>query len=171
MKRFLRIFALLMAASMLIWLVGCGGDDEEEEETGPAPTVTSVSITEGAQVAGNQSITVTFSKAVASATITVTGATGTTTVAGKTATWTPTGEIPPGAHTMTVSAEDSAGQALEGAVPINFTAVAPDNTPPDLDAGSCDPEDGADGVDPADYPETLTVVFTEDLAEATVTAK
>ncbi|MBD3180856.1 hypothetical protein GF312_01090 [Candidatus Poribacteria bacterium] len=138
---------------------------------GNPPLVTSVSIAEGSQVAGNQAITVTFSKAVTSATIIVTGATGTTTVAGKTATWTPTGEIPPGAHTMTVSAEDSAGQALEGAVPINFTAVAPNNTPPALDGGACDPKDGGTGVDPADYPEKLTLVFTEALTDATVTAK
>jgi hypothetical protein len=171
MKRFLRIFALLMAASMLIWLVGCGGDDDEEEDAGPAPNVVSVSVAEGAQVAGNQSITVTFSKAVTSATITVTGAAGATTVAGKVATWTPSGDIPPGAHTLTIDAEDSAGQALEGAVPVNFTAVAPDNVPPALDGGKCDPKDGTDGVDPADYPETLTVVFTEDLSDATVTAK
>jgi hypothetical protein len=171
MKKALRIFALLMAASMLVWMVGCGGDDDDDDETGPPPNFVSWSITEGQQLAGNASIIATFDKAVASATITVTGATGTTTAAGKTATWAPTGDIPPGAHTATVTAEDSAGQALEGAVPVNFTAVAPDNTPPALDGAKCDPKDGATGVDPADYPDGVVAAFSEALSSATVTSQ
>jgi hypothetical protein len=172
MKGLLRIFALLTAASMLIWIAGCG-EDEEEEEAGPPPGVESVSISEGQQVAGNTSIIVTFTKSVASATITVTGATGAVTgVPGKTATWTPSPDIPPGAHTLTVSAEDAGGQGLDPAfTPVNFTAIAPDTTAPALDDGKCDPKNGADGVDPADYPETITIVFSEALAEAKVTAK
>jgi hypothetical protein len=172
MKGLLRIFALLTAASMLIWVAGCG-DDEEEEEAGPAPGVESVTISEGQQVAGNTSIIVTFTKSVASATITVTGAAGAVTgVPGKTVTWTPSGDIPPGAHTLTVSAEDTAGQGLDpGFTPVNFTAIAPDTTPPAMDDGKSDPKNGADGVDPADYPETITIAFSEALAEAKVTAK
>jgi hypothetical protein len=172
MKGLLRIFALLTAASMLIWIAGCG-EDEEEEEAGPPPGVESVTISEGQQVAGNTAIIVTFTKSVASATITVSGATGAATgVPGKTVTWTPSPDMPPGAHTLTISAEDAGGQGLDPAfTPVNFTAIAPDTTPPALDDGKCDPKNGADGVDPADYPETITLVFSEALAEAKVTAK
>lgn len=38
MRKSLRMFALLMAASMLIWIAGCG-EDEEEEEKGQSPEV------------------------------------------------------------------------------------------------------------------------------------
>ena len=151
-------------------MAGCGGD-EEEEDKGDPPTVVDYGIAEGAQVAGNQAITVTFSKAMGSVTITVTGAAGTTVVSGKTATWTPTGAIPAGNHTMTVDGEDTFGQALEGATPVNFTAVAPDTTPPAIDDANCDPKNGADGVDPADYPEQLVIAFTEELSDAKITAK
>jgi|GEM_PF-1955771 len=172
MKVLLRIFALLTAASMLIWIAGCG-EDEEEEEAGPAPKVDAVNISEGQQIAGNASIVVTFSKSVASATITVSGATGAVTgIPGKQATWTPSPDIPPGAHTLSITAEDSAGQGLDPAfTPINFTAIAPDPDPPELDDGKCDPKNGADGVDPADYPETIEIAFNEALSEAKITAK
>jgi len=167
MIRLLRIFALLMAASMLIWIAGCGDDEEEEADT-EAPTVASVSVAEGQQVAGNTSITVTFSEKMGSATITVSGAAGATTVAGKVATWTPSGDIPPGAHTLTIDGEDEAGNSVEGAVPINITATAPDTEAPELAGSKCDPKDGADGVDPADYPEKITLVFSEALSDASV---
>jgi len=172
MNRLLRVFALLTAASMLIWIAGCG-EEEEEEEKGPPPKVDAVNISEGATVAGNTAIVVTFSKAVETATITVSGATGSVTgVPGKTVTWTPSPDMPAGAHTLSITAEDSAGQGLDPAfTPINFTATAPDTIPPALDGAKCDPKDGADGVDPADYPEKLVVTFSEKLKEAKVTAK
>jgi hypothetical protein len=171
MKGLLRIFALLTAASMLIWIAGCG-EEEAEEEAGPPPSVDTVTLSEGQQIAGNASITVSFSKAVESADITVSGATGTVTgLPGKTAIWTPSPDIPPGAHTLTITAEDSAGQGLDPAfTPVNFTAIAPDPDPPVLDDAKCDPKNGADGVDPADYPEKIEIAFNEALSAAKVTA-
>jgi hypothetical protein len=165
MRKLLSIFALLTAASMLLWIAGCGGDDEEEEVVDP-PVFESWSITAGQELAGNATITATFDKSLDSATITVTGATGTTTVAGKAATWVPTGDIPPGAHTATVTGTNAGGDG-EG-TPVNFTAIAPDVTDPEL--ATCDPKNGASGVDPADYPETITVGFSEAVT-ATIVSK
>ena len=168
MRKLLSILALLTAASMVLWIAGCGGDDDDDVVE--PPVFESWSITEGQELAGNATITATFDKSVTSATITVTGAAGTTVAAGKTATWTPTGDIPAGAHTATVDAENDGG-SLEGAVPVNFTAIAPDVTKPTLVGASCDPKDGASGVDPADYPETIVATFSEALKSATITGK
>lgn len=168
MKRLLRIFALLTAAAMLIWIAGCGGDDEEEEAI-PPPDFVSWSVTEGQEVAGNASISATLSAKPDEATITVAGATGTTTIAGKVITWTPTGTIPPGSHAVTISASNAGGD-VEGAIPVNITAVAADTVAPTIDDGKCDPKNGADGVDPADYPEKLVIVFSETLSQAKVSA-
>lgn len=166
MKRLLKISALLMAASMLLWIAGCGDDDEEEEDAGPAPTATA-SVSSGQEIPANASITVTFSKSVASATISVSGATGAVTgIPGSTATWTPSPDMTAGAHTLTVTAEDSAGQALDPAfVAVNFTVGASDDTAPKIDDSASSPENGADGVDPADVTE-IKIVFDEAMASA-----
>jgi hypothetical protein len=166
MKRLLRIFALLTAASMLIWIAGCGGDDEEEEK-GPPPEVSAISITEGAEVAGNTAITITFSKAMESVSVTVTGATGAVTVDGKVATWTPSPDMPSGAHTLTGSGTDKEDQSVDFG-PVNFSATAPDNEPPALDGGACDPKDGATGVDPAGYPDKLVIAVKDNVGVADV---
>lgn len=168
MKKLLRIFALLMAASMLLWIAGCGDDDEEEEDAGPAPTATA-SVSAGQEIPANASITVTFSKSVDTATIAVTGAAGAVTgIPGTTATWTPSADMSAGAHTLTITAEDSAGQALDPAfTPVNFTVGASDDVAPKIDDGACSPENGADGVDPADVAD-ITIVFDEAMSDADV---
>jgi hypothetical protein len=170
MRKLLSIFALLTAASMLIWIAGCGGDDEEEE-LGDPPVFESWSITEGASIAGNATIVANFDKPIATATITVTGATGTTAVVGKTATFTPTGDMPAGAHTASVTAEDADGQAAEGTASVNFTATAPDPDPPEIVDASCVPQNGETGVDPASVTDTIVIAFNEQLASAQVTLK
>lgn len=166
MKKALRIFALLMAASMLFWLVGCGGDDDEEEET-PDPEVTGTVPAAGAEVPGNAVITFNLNKAVDTAT--VTGAAGTTAVAGKAVTFTPTGDMPAGPVTLTLNATDKDGKDVS--FTLSITAKAGDKVAPKLNGGACDPKDGADGVDPADYGEKLVIVFDESLAEAKVNKK
>ena len=167
MTKVLRIFALLTAASMLLWIAGCGGDDDDDDEKGPPPEVVSISVAEGAEVAGNASVTITFSKTMESADITVSGATGTTTVAGKVATWTPTADMPAGAHTLTGTGTDKEEQTVDIG-PVNFTATAPDTVAPTIVDGDCEPENGDDGVDPADVTETIVIVFSEDMASVTV---
>jgi hypothetical protein len=159
MKESVRIFALLMAASMLIWMIGCGGDDEEEVVP---PEVSSISVAEGAEVAGNTAITVTFDKSMESVDITVTGATGAVVVSGKSATWTPSPDMPAGAHTLTGSGTDKDGESVDFG-PVNFTATAPDNEKPVLVGASCDPKDGADGVDPAGYGESIFAALSDNI--------
>jgi len=172
MKRLSRIFALLMAASMLIWLVGCGGDDDDDDnnndnDAGPVPTVTAASITAGASIPGNTTITFTLNKALASAT--VSGAAGTTAVSGTSVIFTPSPAMS-GAITLSVTGEDAGGQAIDPPYSISFTATEPDITPPALVGASCVPADGASGVDPAGITE-LVVKFDEPLDSATVTSK
>jgi hypothetical protein len=170
MRKLLSIFALLTAASMLIWLAGCG-DDDDDDEVGPPPQFESWSIAEGAELAGNATITANFDKPIATATITVTGATGSTEVVGKSATFTPSPDMPAGPHTASVSAEDSDGQAAEGTTSVNFTATAPDIIAPSIVDASCDPKNGATGVDPAAYTEKIVIAFSEKVASAVVTLK
>ena len=171
MKRLSRIFALLMAASMLIWLVGCGGDDDDDDnndnDAGPVPTVTGASVTAGASIPGNTTITFTLNKAVASAT--VSGAAGTTAVSGTSVIFTPSPAMS-GAVTLSVTGEDAGGQAIDPPYSISFTATAPDTTAPTLVGASCVPADGASGVDPAGITE-LVVKFSEALGTATLTSK
>ena len=171
MKRSMSIFALLVAASMLIWLAGCGGDDEEEEDLGPAPEVTSISVAEGGAIAANASISVTFNKKVddGSMAIAVSGATGAVTwdAAGKVATWAPAPDMSEGAHALSVSGSDAGGQDLKEAKTVNFTATVADTTAPKIKDADCDPKNGATGVDPSGYT-ALKIVFDEAMDEAKV---
>jgi hypothetical protein len=165
MRRSLRIFALLMAASMLIWVAGCG-DDEEEEEKGPAPEVESSVPAAGATIAGNASVTFTLNVKLDEAS--VSGAAGTTTIEGKNVIFTPTTDMPAGPVSLTLTGTSADGQEVSHT--LSFTAGAVDRDPPELVDSKCDPKNGATGVDPADYPEAITVVFNEDVAEAVVTS-
>jgi hypothetical protein len=164
MRKLLRIFALLMAASMLVWLAGCGDDDDDDEEA--VPVVQSVmaagSALAGATVPANASIVVTFDIVVTAATVTV-DATGTTAVSGKTATWTPTGNMSEGGHALTAIEANGQTVAVPGGT-ISFTVTVPDTEAPTLDGGNCDPEDGEDGVDPADYPEKISAAISDNVA-------
>ena len=107
MKRLLRIFALLTAASMLIWIAGCGDDDDDDDDAGPVPKVVSVSIAEGGSVGGTQPIQVTFSKKVddGNITIAVSGATGSVA-------WDAAGICPgqPQAGSLSITASNPQGQ-------------------------------------------------------------
>jgi hypothetical protein len=165
MKRLLRIFALLMAASMLIWIAGCGDDDDDDDDTDDiAPVLQSSTPTAGGEQAANAVVIFNYDETIAKAT--VTSGNGTATVAGPMVTVTPT--VAAGSVTVSVDVEDAAGNVTSSSV--SYTAKAADTTPPGIDGGACDPKDGADGVDPADYPEKLVIAFNEDLSEAKVSA-
>jgi hypothetical protein len=162
MKRFLSIFGLLTAALMVLMFIGCGGDDDDDDAL-PEPTVTAISVTEGSSVAGNATISVTFSRKVddGSVTVAVSGAAGAVTwdAAGKVATFTPSGDMPAGAHTLTVSGSAADGQAIGGTTSVNFTATAADKVPPEIVGASCEPKNGATGVDPADVNSAAAIVI------------
>jgi hypothetical protein len=167
MKRLLRIFALLMAASMLIWMAGCGDDDDDDDDVDEvAPVLVSSIPTAGGTQPGNSAVTWTFDETIAEAT--VTGAAGATAVQGAAVVFTPSPAIPAGAVNLTCVAKDAAGNETTAA--LSFTAAAEDPDPPKLDGGGCDPKDGADGVDPADYPEALVVALNEACSEVKVSS-
>jgi hypothetical protein len=168
MKRFLRIFALLMAASMLLWIAGCGDDDDDDDDaddTTPPALVSSVPAAGGTQ-AGNAAVTLTFDEDIASATV-VSGGTGAAVPAGTVVTFTPSPALPAGAVTLVISVKDAAGNETQATV--SYTATTPDEIPPELDAAACVPADGESGVDPAGMTE-LVIAANEDLSDAKVTS-
>jgi hypothetical protein len=155
MRKTLSIFALLIAASMLLWIAGCGGDDDDDDcEDNVAPTVTLSPA--GGAIASNAVVTATTSKPVD--TLTVSGG---VTASGSGKNW--TFSLAEGAQSVTVDATDSCGDS--GSASGSYTVTAPDSTAPDLDGGGSDPKDGASGVDPADVDE-IVVKFTEPLKTA-----
>lgn len=164
MKKLLSILTLLMAASMLFWLAGCGGEEEADEcKDVPAPSVKSVSPASG-NIASNSVITVTFSKAVESATFTINGTAVTATSADNKVFTFQAGQE--GALTLAIEATDNCDQGLDPAFPgASYTASAPDTVAPKLAGSKCDPKDGADGVDPTGYTE-ITIVCDEALDSA-----
>jgi hypothetical protein len=163
MKKVLSIIALLMAASMLFWLAGCGGDDDDDDcADAVAPKVNSVSPN-GGDIFLNTTITVTFSKAVDTVTITLGGAAVTPTVAGNAYSFTPTkiGDN----QALVIAASDACFDALDPApAAVSFNVGEEDTTDPELVGGDCEPEDGEDGVDPADVTEII-LVFSEDISD------
>ena len=167
MKKVLSILALLMAASMLFWLAGCGGDDDDDDcADNVAPKVNSVAPN-GGVVSLNTNITVTLSKPVDSISITFGGAAVTpTTTDNKVFTFTPTKE---GAgQALAITAEDACAASLDPAYAgATFEVAAADPDPPELVGDSCDPKDGATGIDPVTVT-GITLVFSEALAKATV---
>lgn len=167
MKKVLSIFALLMAASMLFWLAGCGGDDDDDDcADNVAPSVVSVSPN-GGSVSLTAVINVSLSKVVESATITLGGAAITpTTTDNKVYTFSPTKE---GAgQALSITATDACGAALDPAYAgVNFDVEAADPVPPKLVGASCVPPNGETGVDPATVT-GITLAFDEDLSAVTV---
>jgi hypothetical protein len=170
MKRLLRIFAWLMAASMLIWMVGCGGDDDDDDnndnDAGPVPEVLSTSPTAGGSQGGNVKVVFTLNKQLAEAS--VAGAAGTTAIVGTNVEFTPDPAIAVGSVTLSLTGADAGGQEVTYSLTFNATEV--DEDPPVLVGASCVPADGASGVDPAGITE-LVIKFNETIASATVTAK
>ena len=155
MRKTLSIFALLIAASMLLWIAGCGGDDDDDDCADNVAPVVTLSPAGGA-VASNAVITANVSKPVD--TLTISGgvvAAG----SGKVRTF----SLAECAQSVTVDATDSCGDS--GSASGSYTVTAPDSEAPDIASSGSDPKDGASGVDPADVDE-IVVKFTEPLKAA-----
>ena len=159
MTKVLRIFALLMAASMLLWIAGCGDDDDDDDCEGNVTPEVTLSPN-GGSIGSNTIITATFNKAVESAT--ATGATPTST---DNKVWTFSLGVGDN-QAVTVEGTDACGES--GSATGNYSVGAPDTDPPELDGGASNPPDGEDGVDPADVTE-ITLKFSESLASAELT--
>jgi hypothetical protein len=159
MRKTLRIFALLIAASMLLWIAGCGGDDDDDDDAcddNKAPTVTL--SPNGGDIGSNTIISATFNKAVD--TVTATGATPTVSADKKV--WTFTLSVGDG-QAVTVEGTDACGDT--GSASATFSVGAPDTVAPEIDGAACDPKDGASGVDPSGISEII-IKFSETLSSA-----
>jgi hypothetical protein len=168
MKKLLSILALLMAASMLIWLAGCGGDDDDDDcADNVAPSVQSV-VPNGGDIALNTTITVTLSKAVETISITLGGAAITpNTTDNRVYTFTPTAEG--NGQALAITAEDACGDALDPAYGGATFNVAPlDTTAPTILGNQCVPKNGDTGVDPADVTEEIIIKFSEAMKKVSV---
>lgn len=159
MTKIFRILALLMAASMLLWIAGCGDDDDDDDCADNVPPTVVLSPA-GGNIASNTVISATCSKVVD--TLTVSGGVVATSADNKVWTF----SLPEGSQSITVDATDSCGDS--GSASGTYTVSAPDTTAPEIDDGGCDPENGADGVDPADV-EEIVIKFSEPLGSAEVT--
>jgi hypothetical protein len=163
MKKLLSIITLLMATSMLFWFVGCGGDDDDDDTTcdgNIAPTVTLSPA--GGSISSTTKISATCSEPVETLTVS-TGATATPDAAKKVWTF----SLAEGnGQAVTVTATDVC--EATGEASGTYDVGAPDTTAPKLVGNSCDPKDGADGVDPADV-EEIVLVFDEALSGAEIT--
>ena len=169
MKKLLSIIALLTATLMLFVLAGCGGDDDDDDDCADAPAPSVKSVTPpGGNISSNSTITVEFSKKMKDVTITINGAAvAATSGDNKVYTFQPGQE---GALALAISGTDDCDQALDpGYAGASYTAAAPDSTAPEIDDGGCDPENGDDGIDPADV-EEIVIKFSEVLKAAEVTS-
>ena len=155
MKKGLSILALLMAALMLFWLAGCGGDDDDDDCTdNVAPKVSSVSPP-GGDVSLNTTITVYFSKAVKTTTITLGGALVTVTITAVTNAYSFTPNSEGAGQELTITAEDSCGYGLDPAFAGATFNVVGHYHGPELVGDDCEPKDGSMNVDPANVSEIV----------------
>jgi len=100
--------------------------------------------------------------------ISVSEATGVTRLDANVAIWTPTEDMSLGTHTLTIDARR--GNCKLEDFSYTFTVVGPDKTPPVIVDEECDPENGAMDVNPDDYLEELTIIFSECMLEVDVTS-
>lgn len=149
MKLFFRTLAIVMAALLAVSLVGCGGDDAKI----PDAALESATPASGSELAANGSISLKFDNNPGE--VSVTGG-GTVTTSGTTRTISPPAAgYSTGALTITVSWENG-----DGSQDLTYTVIAADEDAPEVT--SSDPEDGAEGVDPADvFEDGIEVVFNE----------
>jgi hypothetical protein len=157
MKRTIQTLAMLIAMTLLVvWMVGCGGDEEE----GTVATVAGITPAEGTEIAANAEITITFDNPVTDVTVNGQPATG----SGKT--WKYKGELQASNAIAWTNEDGSSGTGSAA-----FSVIPPDNEPPKIDSSS--PKDGAKDEDPeAINTDGIEIKFNEPLkkisAEVTI---
>ena len=170
MQKLLRTLAVIMAAMLVVFMVGCGGDEdgeEEGEEEGPAApsaTTATTSPAAGSEVAPNASLTITLDEAVDAVTVNGTAATG----SGKTWTLNLAGlNLPAGSATLNIGWTNKDGTAGAGAsVALTIQAEA-DTTAPTIDSSSVSNNDK--DVDPAGLnTDGISITFSEDVKEGDI---
>ena len=144
MHRLFGTLALMMAAMLVVYMIGCGGG-EPEPEAPPSATTVEADPADGSTVPQNATISLTFDEAVES----VAGAEG----SGKN--WTI-----PVAASLTVDWTNKDGST--GSKTLAYTLVAPDNTAPKITGGTV--TNGAKDVDPGPLnADKIQITFDEDV--------
>jgi hypothetical protein len=154
MKRVFPTLAVLMAMMLVIWMIGCGDDEEEVEPSAVTETIPPA----GGELAANGTLTIKFDNAPEAGSVTVNGtpATG----SGVTYTWAGTG-LTPGPATLTIAWNNSDGEAGAGSS-VQLTITALDEEPPAI--ASSTPKDGATNLEPADLTaDGITITFNDNM--------
>ena len=149
MKKMFRTLALLMAALLAVYVIGCGGGDDEEE-TEAAPAAFTSATPPGGEIAANGTISVVFDNAPSGVSVTA----GTVNVTGKTATI--TGPFTPGPLALTITWDD-------GSHTLNYTVTAPDTTPPTITSGTVSDGDKDVDPEPLNTDGKIEIEFSEDV--------
>lgn len=165
MQKLLRTLAVIMAAMLVVFMVGCGGDEggEEEGEDGdvapPSATTASTSPAAGSEVAPNATLTITLDEAVDGVTVNGTAATG----SGKTWTLNLAGlNLPAGSATLNIGWTNKDGSAGAGASAALTIQAEADTTAPSIDSSSVSNNDK--DVDPAGLnTDGISITFSEDV--------
>ncbi len=161
MKLFFRTLAIVMAALLAVYAVGCGGDDDDDNGNGePAEAMfDGATPASGGDLAANQSITLKF-----------TGSPGTITAdAGTVSGRTINGPFDLGDLTINITWANGPDGG-EGSASISYTVVEADETAPEV--VETNPEDGAKDLDPAVvFEDTITIMFNEAITSADIMLK
>lgn len=169
MQKLLRTLAVIMAAMLVVFMVGCGGDEtgeddgEDEAVEQPSATTATTSPAAGSEVAPNASLTITLDEAVDGVTVNGTPAAG----SGKTWTLNLAGlNLPAGSATLNIGWTNKDGTAGSGSVALTIQAEA-DTTAPSIDSSSVSNNDK--DVDPAGLnTDGISITFSEDVNEGDI---
>ena len=165
MQKLLRTLAVIMAAMLVVFMVGCGGDEPSEEEgeegTTPQPSATTATTSPaaGSEVAPNASLTITLDEAVDGVTVNGTAAAG----SGKTWTLNLAGlNLPAGSATLNIGWTNKDGTAGSGSVALTIQAEADTTAPTITDTPV---SNGDKDVDPAGLnTDGISITFSEDVS-------
>ena len=148
MHKFFRTLALIMAAMVVSYVVGCGGGDETGDAGPPPATSVTADPADGSTVPQNATISLVFDQAVES--VDTAGAQG----SGKN--WTV-----PVAASLNVAWTNKDGTT--GSQTFSYTLVAPDTAPPKITGGNV--TNGAKDVDPAPLnADKIQITFDENVS-------
>ena len=169
MQKLLRTLAVIMAAMLVVFMVGCGGDETGEEDGGdedvvqPSATTATTSPAAGSEVAPNASLTITLDEAVDGVTVNGTAAAG----SGKTWTLNLAGlNLPAGSATLNIGWTNKDGTSGSGSVALTIQAEA-DTTAPTITSGSVSNNDK--DVDPAGLnTDGISISFSENVNEGDI---
>ena len=135
MKVLFRTLAIVMAALLSVYMIGCGGDDDDDTGTTDA-AFESATPASGSELAANAEIKLTFSSDPGAVEVSA----GTVTGSGKNRTV--KGPFDVGTLTLTVTWANGGADGTS----LTYTVVAADETAPKLVSSS--PENGAKNQDP-----------------------